>query len=232
MFSPSFIFAIGVCNIHLSVSDRKIISADDYAFLQVFFGLIVSVAPKWFVGLGILASINLNRFFEIFIVLDISISSLAYIVRNGIHLNFRGKRLMCIRWAFLNKRTLFTRTGGLPNILFSAWSILFFFCLFMFLGRLQHFFHLSWLFWLDVATIIQTIKKFVCVLQIRMILFLLIFVFDQLCINLFVKDLQLFVAEFLFHCLKAIHLKLENQHAFLVLAAGELKFFSLVTVQD
>lgn len=65
-----------------------------------------------------------------------------------------------------------------------------------------------------------------------MILFQFIFVFGQFSINLFVKDLQFFAAEFLLHRFKTVHLELENQNAFLVLAAGKLKFLTFVAIQN
>ena len=139
---------------------------------------------------------------------------------------------MRIRRAFLYKYTLFACTSGLPYIFFSAWRVNFLFCIFMFFWRLHHLFHIFCVFWLYVPTVVQAIQKLVGILKVRMILFLFIFVFDELSIDLFVKDLQFFATEFLLHSCETVYLELENQHAFFVLAAGELKFLSLVAVQN
>lgn len=138
---------------------------------------------------------------------------------------------MCIRWAFLNKCSLFACTSRLPDIFFATWRVNFF-LYFLLFRRLHHFLHLFWLFRLDVSTIIQLIQKLVGILKVRMILFQLIFVFGKFSIDLFVKDLQFFITEFLFHHFKTVNLELEDQHTFLVLAAGKLKFLSFVTVQN
>ena len=60
MFSPSFVLAVGVCNVWLCMGDREIVRTNDDTFVKVFFGLIVLFVPKGIVRLVIFASINLN----------------------------------------------------------------------------------------------------------------------------------------------------------------------------